>query len=309
MSSLPIRNVSDIFYHFVSRWPYFFTYTCFMIILRYYRHITGNECCIYANHPNCTRKAHGINWSYDYRKTYYTRKNPGKKEYCSYKFDDGDAFAIVSGIFLGFSLLCSLIYLVLYPIGIAGIKENGWLAVGFFVSIIYFFGLSIIIILMANDYIYNDERSNTLGNKNSLDISDMNILGIQFIIYGTIIYGSFMNWKKVQRMYYSLRKMSIIKERLIHIASLFGTIVIIWAGINLYVRGGQTKTTEMNKNEVNNSFATSYYIIFFALTIGGFVMFYLGIFGNEQMFIYYGLVYLLSWGLIEYYIKKKDNNI
>ena len=101
-------------------------------------------------------------------------------------------------------------------------------------------------------------------------------------------------------MWRRIKTHDIIKERQKHIAILVGLTVFIGSIINLFTQKPRTTTGELN----NSSFATSYYIIFMALTVGGMVLYYLNQFGNEQMFIYYGMILLLSFGVIEYYKQK-----
>lgn len=301
---MTIRNFSDIFYNFVKLFPYFLAYTCFIIILFYYRHTTGNVCCIYANHPKCIQKPYGRRWSYDYyRKDRALPSNNKERNNCEYSlsvFAIG-TIAVILGLYLILSIWFSL-YLKFND------KSSIELHLGTFISFGYFFTLSAIIIQMTYNYIYTEEQTyeqKQQQEKNKSDIREGFINKIYFIIYGTLIYGSLMNYNKLLTMYRTLGKQANIKERGIHIGSVLLVIIIFGTVVNLFVRGQQTETNEMKPDEVNNSFATSYYIIFFVLTCGGLIMFYSGILGREQMFIYYGLVYLLSWGIIEYYIKQK----
>ena len=319
---MTIRTNADLFYYFIKWWPFFFAYTCFIIIILYYRHLTGNVCCIYSNHPNCKRKTHGRRWSYNYIKTRDTQlrnrnnnNDNSETDKCEYLFDRYNlAYIGIIGAVFGLLLIVSIVA-KLFPK--FDDQNKFWLICGLILSLGYMFALMGIIITMSYNYIYTEEKNkknnknnkdnDKKNNKNENDIREGFVNKIRFITFGTMIYGFIMNFLKIKKMYSSLKRQANVKERGSHIAIVLGAIVMLGTVINIFIRGQQTKTNEMDEGEVNNSFATSYYIIFFALTVGGFVMFYTGILGNIQMFVYYGLVYLLSWGLIEYYRKQKQN--
>ena len=220
---------------------------------------------------------------------------------CEYWFDNGKApYATITISAIIYVAIWSLLFAPQLQESIVEYGgDNKMSLLGYVLfSIGYFTGMIGSFIFMAYQYIYENEKL-IVPQKYYIDT-------LKFVLGGTIIYCYKMNSLTINKMWDSMKTHDLIKERQIHLAVLVGLVVLIGSIVNIFVRGQQaTPSDPTAKNEINNSFATSYYVIFVALTVGGMGLYYGNKIGNAQLFIYYGLVFLLSLGVIEYYKQQK----